>query len=223
MTEEEWLTCTDPKVMLAHPGRKLSGRKMRLFSCACCRRVWNLMSDERLKKALDKLEGVADNARLDQQRIEASKLAAAFRQQHYDEVGKEEEISIAAELWSTAQKAIWRVAAACGEGAAAAFAWANVSEFNKRQQEERKNQVQLLRDILGNPFRPITLNPSWLTSTVTTLAQQMYDSRDFSAMPILADALQDAGCDNEQILNHCRQPGVHVRGCFVVDLLLDKK
>jgi hypothetical protein len=80
-----------------------------------------------------------------------------------------------------------------------------------------------LRAIFGNPFRPITLKPAWLTSSVVTLARQMYDGRDFSPMPILADALQDAGCDNEDILNHCRQPGEHVRGCFVVDLVLEKK
>jgi hypothetical protein len=77
-------------------------------------------------------------------------------------------------------------------------------------------------DLPRNPFRPVTLNPTWLTSTVLALAQQMYESRDFSPMPILADALQDVGCDNEDILNHCRQPGEHVRGCCCVDLLLGK-
>jgi hypothetical protein len=78
------------------------------------------------------------------------------------------------------------------------------------------------RDIFGNPFRPVTLDPSWLTSTVTTLTRQMYESRDFSAMPILADALQDAGCEDEQVLSHCRGEGAHVRGCFLVDLLVGK-
>jgi len=99
------------------------------------------------------------------------------------------------------------------------------ASFGARGSEEwfeaRLQQSDFIRDIF--PFRPITIDPSWLTSTVLALARQMYDSRDSSAMPILADALQDAGCDNEQILNHCRQPGVHVRGCFVVDLLLNKK
>jgi hypothetical protein len=83
--------------------------------------------------------------------------------------------------------------------------------------------VPLVKEIFGNPFRPLTINPSWLTSTVLALATGIYDEKAFDRMPILADALQDAGCDNEQILNHCRQPGVHVRGCFVVDLLLNKK
>jgi len=69
----------------------------------------------------------------------------------------------------------------------------------------------------------VTLSPAWLTSTVIALARQMYESRDFSPLPILADALQDAGCDNADILDHCRSGGPHVRGCFVVDLLLGKE
>ena len=81
---------------------------------------------------------------------------------------------------------------------------------------------QLRQVVFSNPLRWITINPSWLTPTVLAIAQQMYDTRDFGAMPILADALQDAGCDNDDILNHCRGPGPHVRGCWVVDLVLGK-
>jgi hypothetical protein len=77
-------------------------------------------------------------------------------------------------------------------------------------------------EVFGNPFRPITLDPSWLTSTVLALANGIYTERAFDRMPILADALQDAGCDNENILNHCRAPGPHTRGCWVCDLLLNK-
>ncbi|MBP3955026.1 hypothetical protein J8F10_06990 [Gemmata sp. G18] len=79
-----------------------------------------------------------------------------------------------------------------------------------------------MRDILGNPFRPVPFSPEWRTSTAVGLASQMYESRDFSAMPILADALQDAGCDRADVLDHCRGPGPHVRGCWVVDLVLGK-
>ena len=85
-------------------------------------------------------------------------------------------------------------------------------------------QRDLLRDILGNPFRPVTFSPSWRTDTALSLARQMYDSRDFGAMPILADALQDAGCDDEDIPNHCRdEKAMHVRGCWVVDFVLGKE
>jgi hypothetical protein len=83
-------------------------------------------------------------------------------------------------------------------------------------------QSDLIREIFGNPFRPITLDPSWLTSTVIALANGIYEEKAFDRMPILADALMDAGCDNEDILNHCRQPGEHCRGCLAVDLLLTK-
>src|SRR5581483_3527580 len=81
----------------------------------------------------------------------------------------------------------------------------------------------LLREIFGNPFRPVTVNSTWLTSNVISLAQTIYDERAFDRMPILADALEDAGCTNAEILQHCRQPGEHVRGCWVVDLLLGKE
>jgi hypothetical protein len=80
-----------------------------------------------------------------------------------------------------------------------------------------------IRDIFGNPFRPVTLDPSWPTSTVTALARQMYEARDFSAMPILADALMDTGCGDEQVLRQCRGEGSHVRGCWVVDLCLGRE
>ena len=102
-----------------------------------------------------------------------------------------------------------------------------------------------MRDVFGNPFRPVPVSPEWRTDTVVSLARQMYESRDFSAMPILADALQDAGCDNDDILTHCRglcrdcgllppwggrhrleagrHAEPHVRGCWCVDLLLGKE
>jgi hypothetical protein len=87
---------------------------------------------------------------------------------------------------------------------------------------ERAAQCDFVRDIFGNPFRTVGLDPSWVTSTVVSLARRMYESRDFSAMPILADALQDAGCDSAEVLDHCRGEGPHVRGCWVVDLVLGK-
>ncbi|MBA4187256.1 MAG: hypothetical protein C0467_04475 [Planctomycetaceae bacterium] len=90
--------------------------------------------------------------------------------------------------------------------------------------QERIAHCHLLRDVFGNPFRPVAFAAEWRTSTVVAIAQQMYESRDFSAMPILADALQDAGCDNDDILTHCRDANfVHVRGCWVVDLVLGKE
>lgn len=81
-------------------------------------------------------------------------------------------------------------------------------------------QSNRFRDIFGNPFRPVAFDPPWLTSTVLALANGIYSDKAFDCMPILADALQDAGCDNEEVLQHCRGENVYVRGCWVVDLLL---
>jgi hypothetical protein len=93
-----------------------------------------------------------------------------------------------------------------------------------RTPELHAQAAALVREVFGNPFRLVALSPDWRTSTAVTLAKQMYESREFSAMPILADALQDAGCDNEFILAHCRDTNqVHVRGCWVVDLVLGKE
>jgi hypothetical protein len=81
----------------------------------------------------------------------------------------------------------------------------------------------IVREVFSNPFRPVTFSPAWRTDTAVSLARTMYESREFGAMPILADVLQDAGCDSDDILNHCRDASLtHVRGCWVIDLVLGK-
>jgi hypothetical protein len=88
---------------------------------------------------------------------------------------------------------------------------------------EQAGQSDIIRDIFCNPFRPVTFDPPWRSDTAVAIARQMYESRDFFAMPVFADALQDAGCDSADILDHCRGSGQHVRGCWVVDLILGRK
>ena len=87
---------------------------------------------------------------------------------------------------------------------------------------ERAAQSDLVRDIFGNPFRPVALDPSWLTPAVTALARAIYDDRAFDRVPDLADVLERAGCADADVLAHCHGAGPHVRGCWVVDLLLGK-
>jgi hypothetical protein len=88
---------------------------------------------------------------------------------------------------------------------------------------ERIPQLSIFRDIFGNPFRPVAFDPAWRSESAVSLARMMYESRNFHVMPVLADALEEAGCDNADVLAHCREPnGVHVRGCWVVDLVLGK-
>jgi hypothetical protein len=111
------------------------------------------------------------------------------------------------------------------EVAASAFRAAGGSDAasDQAERDEKAAQAGLIREIFGNPFRPVTFSSEWPTYTAVSLAREMYESRDFSTMPILADALQDAGCDIDDILNHCRDTSLtHVRGCWVVDLVLGK-
>jgi hypothetical protein len=86
---------------------------------------------------------------------------------------------------------------------------------------ERATHVPLVRDIVGNPFCPAAFSPTWRNEATLSLAHFMYGSGDFSAMPILGDALEEAGCSDADVLAHCRGPGPHVRGCWVVDELLE--
>src|SRR5262249_21292895 len=94
---------------------------------------------------------------------------------------------------------------------------------DRMMSDEQARQCDLLRDIFGNPFRPVSLNPSWLTPPVVALAEGIYADRAFDRLPILADAIQDAGCENADLLGHCRGPGPHARGCWAVDLVLGKE
>jgi hypothetical protein len=110
-----------------------------------------------------------------------------------------------------------------GPDAGPNIAWAVGHNGSPLCVQEMRHQADVIRCILGNPFRPVAVAPVWLTSTVAALASQMYDSRDFALMPTLADALQDAGCENEDMLDHCRGSGPHVRGCWVVDLVVGKE
>jgi hypothetical protein len=89
------------------------------------------------------------------------------------------------------------------------------------RESEQVCQCLLLHEIFGNPFRPVQVDTSWLTTNVVTLAQTIYDQKMFHLVPILGDALQDAGCTHDDVLNHCRDTD-HVRGCWVIDLLLGK-
>jgi hypothetical protein len=208
MTEAEWLACTEPTPMLEFLGDRASSRKLRLFAVACCRRIWHLLTDEASRRAVEVAERYADGQVTEEQLEEAGKRAgwAAAWAAHGD----------------AAEAAAWAASRREEEG------WPSITAeragFAETQDAtERQFQSDLLRDLFGNPFRPATVNPRWLTSTVTAFARTIYEDRAFDRMPQLADALERAGCTNADILAHCRQPGEHVRGCWVVDLILGKE
>jgi len=206
MIQQAWLTATDPTPMLLFLEGCASDRKLRLFAISSFRRVPRLQGKE-WERAVEVAERYADGMADDRE-------VAQF--------------PLVAMEWDDTVPGRFLIGQPAHAAAYSAMSWATelrrTSHLEDRfgRIQEVPVQIALLRDIFGNPFRPVTFNPEWLTSTVIALARQMYESRDFSAMPILADALQDVGCESAEILDHCRGDGPHVRGCFVVDLILGK-
>jgi hypothetical protein len=177
-------------------------RKRRLYLTAFCRHFWDQMPNAASRRAVDVAELFVDG------RATEARLVKAHRSVNES----------LPELRKKRGRQFW-----LGCWASHASRPPICQLFSGWDALSRTLGAIFIRDIFGNPFRPVTCSPSWRTDTAVALARQMYDSRDFSAMPILADALQDAGCDNNDILTHCRGAGPHVRGCWVVDLVLGKE
>jgi hypothetical protein len=217
MTEDEWLNATrfEQLYSAALAAPNWSFRKETLFSVACCLRVLAAYPDQCVTALLLDFEHRALTPPLLPNYDDAlSNHVIAY----YDGEQSILNDQFANALGQTARGYILQVAECCA-GAMGRGNSILPTEIDFDPDEQRA-QALLIRDIVGNPFRSVTFNPAWRTDTAIALARTMYDSRDFGAMPILADALQDVGCENEQVLNHCREPGPHVRGCWVCDAVL---
>jgi hypothetical protein len=226
MTEAEWLACDDPEKMLDFLNGKVTERKLRLLACACCRRIWDLLTDDRTRRAVEAGELYADG------------LISREALRQSEEAGRRAYIELLGGGDSqAATQARWAASVGIGPprgqeyspGDLPAICWlaarAIDHEKGRLWVEERKWQFQRFCDLFGNVFHPPSFDPGWLAwngSVTLSLAQTIYEGRAFDRLPILADALEDAGCTDAAILAHCRGPGPHVRGCWVVDLILGK-
>jgi hypothetical protein len=232
MTEAEWWACQQPELMLyfLRDSGKASDRKLRLFAVACCRHLLRRVAvDPRDIRAVDAAERYADGestpAELDAVSTyiwgpPSAPRTAAFACR---DAASREAATVMAD--ATAGNAAW----AAGEHAASLLGVSmdDPAVATARTAEEAI-QAALLRDILGPwPFRPKPAIPAavlaWNDGCIVKLAASIYEERDFSQerMGVLADALEEAGATDEDILGHCRQHGaVHVRGCWLLDLLL---
>jgi hypothetical protein len=228
MTEREWLECEDVQELLDYLVGRASNRKFRLFGCACCRRVWNSLADERSRNAVAIAERYADGLATDDEIEAVRKSTAACQTENALRPGSSAEQSwafgaAAAVLFATP---FWKPNAASqgakgAAWAAAEAAWRGNAAIGPG--EEASSQLNLFRDIFENPYRPKWMASQGLTSTIVSLAQAIYDHRRFADLLILADALEEAGCTDPDVLDHCRQPGVHSKGCWVLDLVLGKE
>ena len=230
MTEEEWWISEEvPEALALHLCRqrrlnrtKAGRRKLWLFACGCCRRIWSMFEVEQASAAV-----VVAAERFADGEAPFAEVQNCDRQLKILNYGREQSVMLAAR--SLAYTNVFTVATATAEHCATAasrdLAFPNditSDEITRIWLDEQLQAARLLRCIIGNPFRPVTFDPAWRTSDVVALARGIYADRAFDRMPIMADALQDAGCDNDDILNHCRADAVHARGCWVVDAVLGK-
>ncbi len=215
----------------------ITQRKFRLFACACCRRLLEQLPAESLRQAVELAEVQADGGASEEE-LRCLVAGIVARWDHRlagpasSSIPLEVVHSLPANL-SAGPNTTW----------AAAARFRAFLDYNRQvghpssgkdylpeespcwrlaEAEEARRQAELLRDIIGNPCRNITLDPAWLPwndRCVIRMAQAIYDQGRFQDLPVLADALEEAGCDNPAVLDHCRQDLGHVRGCWVVDLV----
>ena len=225
----EWLECTDPVPMLQCLRGRASERKLLLFACACCRRVWDLLSDRRSRQAVELAERFADGD-VPPEALEAAVRAA---RQAYENAFLTHDnaafavVCLAAEKYHAAELACAYAAYATGHRRSRATTPAAMHAVQAEGElQEWCRQADLLREIFGNPFRTVHFERAWLNrdgGAVGRLAERIYRERRFEDLPVLADALEEAGCFEAEILSHCRWPGPHVPGCWPLDLLVGKE
>jgi hypothetical protein len=208
MTEADWLACADPRPMLHFLRWRADDRKLRLFACACCRLVWEHLPGMHCRRAVELGERYADDL-----------LGEPEREAARRELNR----GIARE-----RGARGRLAQAAEQVLRARFSPTLVAERARTGRGAHllaRRQCALLRDLFS-PFRRSRGDSTWLTwreGTIPKIARTIYDDRAFERLPILADALEEAGCTEAAVLDHLRGPGPHVPGCWVVDLLLGKE
>jgi hypothetical protein len=209
VTESDWLSCTAPWKMVHYTRKRSSDRKRRLVLCACCRRLWRSRTvpwmTEPCRRAIEVAERFADGLAGPDELAEACRAADSARGGN-----GARGIDVDARRMT---------ADACRPTVEAAPALSGEQDW----------VIGLMRDVFGNPFRLVAVEPGWRTQTVLALAQAASEVRvlpegllDTARLVILADALEEAGCDNSDLLLHLRSPGQHVRGCWGLDLILGR-
>src|SRR5262245_54099910 len=213
MTEVEWRNCKDTRRMLVFLENKFSERKARRLACSIGRLLWPFLGDDRSRRAVEVAEQFADGQAIETELVAANTAAGDAVRGDASRIAMW--VADGSGAWQAARVAIVQLQQSAGDLRASGWP------------ESALRRSQLFMDcIFGNPFQPAAIDPHWLAWndwTVVKLAKTIYEDRRWEIMSILADALEDATCTNRDILDHCRGPGPHVRGCWVVDLILGKE
>jgi hypothetical protein len=250
VTEADYYTCTDTQELLRFLQGRASDRKLRLFAVACLRRVWSLLRDERSRQAVEVAERVAEGraspADLIQVEAEAEAVHESTRPAAEEArrsnglrlrsgvigLPAGDAIAISCATLAVAGACRGKAAEAAGQAAygvtmtvmrATAPLGLGEAAWDASWSEVDEANAALLRDLFGPlPFRPVHIDPTWRTPAVLALANTIYDERRWAEMPILGDALSEAGCTDAEVLDHCRGPAEHARGCWLIDLVLER-
>lgn len=238
MTESEWLTGNDPvALMCGLQGFNISYRKQQLFNCAVARAVCHTWPDPVCEKHIELVERQLDQhpveeAECDRVKDEVGELARTsniLAQEAFEESGQWTPSALA-----QLRRSIGITTTDMALGSMEWWFWVSDLEYTSTLSafdagwvsmliDNYRACLPLLRCIVGNPFRPVTFADSWRSETAVALATGIYTERAFDRLPILADALEEAGCDHPDVLAHCRNPGIHARGCWVVDGVLGNR
>jgi hypothetical protein len=227
VNEEEWNACTEPGSMVLFLAGRARDRKLRLFACACCRRIWHVAS-QGSREAIEVAERFADR-RAKPRELASARRAAEALYWH----GDGSDLAAWAALFATdrgAGEAARCASAAVGEvmgllaappGSTLYLPFSGPAECEAAVAAEWQGQVDLIRDLFGNPFRPVSPDPAWLTPVAVSLAQVAYDERqlpsghlDPARLAVLADAMKEASCAEAAVLDHLRGSGPHLPGCY---------
>jgi hypothetical protein len=231
-TEEDWLACPAAVCLLARVLRfDPPERKLRLFGCACCRLVWHNLVHRESKAAIEAAERYADGAISAEEMHAAAEAARACsaggpargadrrgRQKYAEYVSWVSAVEVA---WAEG-KGGWPYWERLVEIPSHVLQAARFQRFGLNEEAMEAALCDRLRDVFGNPFRPVTVAPEWQTPTVMTLARSIYEGRSFDGLPVFADALEESGCTERALLGHCREDREHVLGCWALDALLGK-
>lgn len=256
MTAVEWQRCNDPGQLLTWLAGRASDRKLRLFACACCRRIWHLLDHEPSRRAVETAEQFADGLLPAEQLARARADARQVTWEAIQRVRSEWSMSRINERARGAWVAVW--AACAAEETAEARIWSEsqprTGQLNSSSclplrtaqvvswartvaveygldrnkttgDQEEAYQCALLRDLFEGQLQPIPIESKWLeygSGLVVRLARVLHEEGRLDELPVLADALEDASCDNDRLLDHLRSPGPHARGCWVLDALMQK-
>ena len=238
MTESDWLTSRDCRAMMHFLKPPRDARVVYLFLAAVGRSIRRLHPEPLLREVIDWIERYADGEAEWHDSPDGYDLESEMyglenpKRANYwiwklglEDLNEDERTALIG--WGPNRELLsWQdilIRAAFFTEAISSDLQVGLFEGEPETDYLRFMNPAFLRDIFGNPFRPVTFAPAWQTAAASSLAQSMYDRRDFAAMPVLADLLEEAGCDSGEVLAHCRdEKQVHVRGCWVVDLVLGK-